>query len=56
MMKSNNFFISGLVIFLLLILALAIYGGTTDISSSSDMMPYDFVNFTMDIPKGDFLK
>ena len=53
--KSDNFFISALVIFLLLIVALAIYGGTVGVSNSDEVMPYDFVNFTMNIPKGDFL-
>ena len=54
-MKDSKLFIRLLVAFLILICALAIYGGTVGVSSEVEMMPYDFVNFTMDIPKGSFL-
>ena len=54
-MNDSKVFIRLLVAFLILICALAIYGGTVGVSSEVEMMPYDFVNFTMDIPKGSFL-
>ena len=52
--KDNKLFITFLVAFLVLIAGLAVYGGTVDNSHETPMMPYDFLNFTMDVPKGTF--
>ena len=54
-MKNSKLLITLLVVFLALIAVLAIYGGTVGVESEDEMMPYDFLNFTMDIPKGVFL-
>ena len=52
--KDNKLLISLLIAFLVLIVGLAVYTGSIDTSSESSMMPYDFLNFTMDVPKGTF--